>query len=171
MAGFLREVRRTLPLKHVFFVRYAAAAPLGVFGIMQLSMEDVSLRPVLTEAGLPFVGFNSYFVPIVEIIVAFLLATGYFARPAAAVGGIIMAVALYAHGVADWPGEMTPLVPFGVLLCCMYTLWRGAGAWSADLAMWELMPQGDEASSVRTLRAAEIEEHNQPVDMGRSAHA
>lgn len=170
MAEFLREVRRTLPLKRAFFVRYAAAAPLGVFGIMQLMMEDVSLRTVLTEAGLPLVGFNSIFVPIVEIVVAFLLATGFFARPAAAVGGIIMAVALYAHGVANWPGEMTPLVPFAVLLCCMYTLWRGAGAWSADLAMWERTPEGE--GPVQTVRPADLEEHRETSDVGRrSAHA
>jgi uncharacterized membrane protein YphA (DoxX/SURF4 family) len=169
MAGFLREVRRTLPLKHAFFVRYAAGAPLGVFGIMHLTMDDVSLRPVLTAAGLPLAGFNSLFVPIVEIIVAFLLATGFHARPAAAIGGIVMAVALYAHGVADWPGEMTPLVPLGVLLCCMYTLWRGAGAWSADLAMWERAPEGE--GPVRTLRAADVEEHREARDRGRSAHA
>jgi uncharacterized membrane protein YphA (DoxX/SURF4 family) len=169
MAGFLREIRRTLPLKHVFFIRYAAAAPLGVFGIMQLSMEDVSLRPVLEEAGLPLVGFNSIFVPVVEIIVAFLLATGYLARFGAAVGGVIMAVALYAHGVADWAGEMTPLVPLGVLLCCMYTLWRGAGEWSADLAIWEGMPP--EEGLVRTLRAGDVEEHAQGADVGRSAPA
>ncbi len=169
MAGLLSDIRRTLPLKHLFFVRYAAAVPLGVFGIMQLTMEDVALRPILREAGLPLVGFNSIFVPVVEIAVAFLLATGYFARLAAAVGGIIMAVALYAHGVADWPGEMTPLVPLAVLLCCMYTLWRGAGAWSADLAMWELAPQSD--GDVRMLRSSDVEEHRHAQELGRSAHA
>ncbi len=92
----------------------------------------------LIAAGLPFYTLSRLTVPYVELVLGIVLAIGIFARPAAVVVIFMMLVATYVHMVVDDPTlfplqPSEPIIPFFVIAMSVYTLWRGAGAWSMDL--------------------------------------
>ena len=77
-------------------------------------------------------------MPFVEIAVGAALAAGAFARLASVVVMSIMVVATYVHVVVDDPSlfplqPSEPIIPLVVMAVSSFILWRGAGAWSADL--------------------------------------
>jgi uncharacterized membrane protein YphA (DoxX/SURF4 family) len=67
-----------------------------------------------------------------------VLAVGVFARPASLVVVGIMVPAVYVHLVVHDPSLFplqpnAPIIPIVVIMMAALVLWRGAGAWSADL--------------------------------------
>ncbi len=129
----MHPLRTTSNLKHVLVPRLIAGLPLLVIGVMHLT-GAAPMRPILEAARIPLVDFNAVAAPAGEVLAALLLLSGGMAR----IGGLIalgaMSVAIYAHIVADWGDEPPIALPIVVLACSAYVLWRGAGAWSLDLA-------------------------------------
>ncbi|MEE9288956.1 MAG: DoxX family protein [Bacteroidota bacterium] len=94
----------------------------------------------LTQANIPFYTLSLWLGPIVEMVVGLLLVSGFLSRIGGLIGVAFMIVATYAHLVVDPEflpfGNVTSfhvLVPLMVLAGSAYVLWRGGGAWSADL--------------------------------------
>jgi len=92
----------------------------------------------LTAANIPLHAFNMWFVPITETAVGLLLLYGLFSR----IGGLVvigqMLVATYVHLVVTDPAlfplqPTEPIIPIIAISTAVYVLWRGGGAWSADL--------------------------------------
>ena len=99
----------------------------------------------LIAAGLPFYTLSRWTVPYVELVLGIVLAIGIFTRPAAVVVILMMLVATYVHMVVDDPSlfplqPSEPIIPFLVIAMSVYTLWRGAGAWSMDLRASRELP-------------------------------
>ncbi len=125
------RIRETKPAKEVIVFRLIAGLPLVLFGTMHL-IGSPPMRPILEAANIPLPGLNAVFAPIVQVLAGLLLLSGAFARVGALLAAPTMVVALYSHAVADWDDEPTPLIAVAVLVCSLYVLWRGAGAWSLD---------------------------------------
>jgi len=92
----------------------------------------------LEAAGIPMHGLVLYTFPIVEMVLGILLLVGLHARISAALAAVSMAVATYVHIVIDDPSlfPLQPVEPIGPLVflaMLIYTVIRGAGAWSIDL--------------------------------------
>ena len=92
----------------------------------------------LEAAELPMQNLSRTIVPLVEIALGSLLLRGLFARVAALGSIVIMCVATYVHLKADDPSlypsqPVEPYIPLVAIALSLYVLWRGAGAWSADL--------------------------------------
>ncbi len=94
----------------------------------------------LTQANIPFYTLSLWLGPIVEMVVGLLLVSGFLSRIGGLIGVAFMIAAAYAHLVVDpnfLPfGNVTNfhvLVPLMILAGSAYVLWRGGGAWSADL--------------------------------------
>ena len=92
----------------------------------------------LVAAGIPFHEFVLYTFPVVEMVLGILLLVGLHSRISAAFAAASMVVATYVHIVIDDPSlfPLQPVVPIGplaLLAMLIYTLFRGAGAWSIDL--------------------------------------
>jgi len=92
----------------------------------------------LAAASIPFSELSFIIVPVVEVFVGISLILGWHARLSALVGSIVMLVATYVHLVADDPSlfPLQPVEPIGPLVLLaglLYILFKGAGAWSADV--------------------------------------
>jgi len=92
----------------------------------------------LEAAGIPLHGLVLYTFPIVEMVLGILLLVGLHARISAALAAVSMAVATYVHIVIDDPSlfplqPVEPIGPLVLLAMLIYTVIRGAGAWSIDL--------------------------------------
>ena len=133
-------IRNTTDDKAAGVLRLLLAMVFLMTGVMKLVV------PVLAEAwsgqllaaNLPFYMLSRWSVPFVEIAVGVALAVGAFARVASVVVMAIMVVATYVHVVVDDPSlfplqPSEPIVPLVVMAVSSFILWRGAGAWSADL--------------------------------------
>ena len=99
----------------------------------------------LIAAGIPFYTLSRWTVPYVELVLGIVLAIGIFTRPAAVVVILMMLVATYVHMVVDDPSlfplqPSEPIIPLLVIAMSVYTLWRGAGAWSMDLRATRELP-------------------------------
>lgn len=127
----LASIRQTAALKHVIVARLIAGLPLVGMGMMHL-IGAGPIMPILEAARIPLPEVNAVLAPVVEVVAGLLLLSGAFARVGAALGCASMAVAVYAHVVADWPDEPPIVLPIAVLLAALYVLWRGGGAWSMD---------------------------------------
>jgi uncharacterized membrane protein YphA (DoxX/SURF4 family) len=130
----------TFDNKVVGTIRLLLAVLFLMTGAMKL------LIPILAEAwstqlfaaNLPLYSITRWTVPFVEIALGILLGVGLYTRPAIVVVMGIMVVATYVHLVVDDPSlfplqPSEPIIPLVVLVMSAYTLWRGGGAWSADL--------------------------------------
>ena len=92
----------------------------------------------LLAANLPLYTLTRWAVPILEIVLGVVLATGVLARPAVTVVMGLMVVATYVHVVVEDPSlfplqPSEPIIPVVVIVLSVYVLWRGAGSWSRDL--------------------------------------
>ncbi len=92
----------------------------------------------LSAANIPFQEFVQYTFPVVETVLGILLLAGLHARISAAVAAASMVVATYVHIVIDDPSlfplqPVEPIGPLVLLAMLIYTVIRGAGAWSIDL--------------------------------------
>ncbi len=109
----------------------------GVMKLVSPILGDVWSGQLLA-ANLPFYSLTLWTVPFVEIGVGVALTVGLHARLASVIVMGIMVVATYVHVVVDDPTlfplqPSEPVIPLIVLLMSAYIVWRGAGAWSADL--------------------------------------
>jgi len=138
----IRALLSTRPLKHIIVARLIAGLPLVGIGAMHLA-GAAPMRPILEAAGIPMPGLNATLAPLMEILAGALLLSGAAARVGAAIAVLSMAVALYAHTVADWQDEPPVVLPLAVLLAALYVLARGAGAWSVDLGATRMLPRDD----------------------------
>ncbi len=125
------NIRETRAGKEAVLFRLIAGLPLAVFATMHL-VGAAPMKPILEAADIPLPGINAVVAPIVQVLASVLLLSGAFARLGGLLAAGTMAVALYSHAVADWQDEPSPLIAAAVLVCSLYILWRGAGAWSLD---------------------------------------
>jgi len=127
----MNKLLSTGPLTHLAIVRITAAVPLLGIGAMHLT-GAAPMRPIIDAAGLPMPALGAIAAPLGEILAGILLVSGAASRLGALLGAVIMAVALYAHIVADWPDEPPLPLPIAVLALCLYIAIRGGGRWSID---------------------------------------
>ncbi len=109
-------------------------------GVMKLAVPSLAAAwsGQLLAAELPFYALTRWTVPFVEMAVGVVLAVGVLARLASLVVVGIMVPATYVHLVVHDPSLFplqpnAPIIPIVVVLMAALVLWRGAGAWSADL--------------------------------------
>ncbi len=134
------NIRNTSDDKVAGVVRLLLAMIFVMAGVMKL------VSPILGDiwsgqlqaANLPFYSLTRWTVPFVEIGVGVALTVGLYARLASVIVMGIMVAATYVHLVVDDPTlfplqPSEPIVPLIVLVMGAYIVWRGAGAWSADL--------------------------------------
>jgi len=92
----------------------------------------------LVAANIPLQEFVLFTFPIIEMALGFLLLVGFHARISASIAAASMIVATYVHLVIDDPSlfplqPVEPIGPLVLLAMLIYTVIRGAGAWSIDL--------------------------------------
>ena len=134
------NIRNTSDDKVAGVVRLSLAMIFVMAGVMKLVapiLGDIWSRQLLA-ANLPFYSLTRWTVPFVEIGVGVALTVGLYARLASVIVMGIMVAATYVHLVVDDPTlfplqPSEPVVPLIVLVMSAYIVWRGAGAWSADL--------------------------------------
>jgi putative oxidoreductase len=130
-------VRATGSQFHLLLLRLAAAAPLLGIGTAHVFVAEAPMRPLVEAAGIPLAAVVAPVAVAVEIVAGVSLLLGYWARLGAALAIPTMAGAVYSHlAIGVWPNgpenEPPMALPFAVLLCAAYVLWRGAGRWSLD---------------------------------------
>jgi uncharacterized membrane protein YphA (DoxX/SURF4 family) len=136
----LRTIFHTGYDKFLGSVRIALGILFLMTGLMKLFIPELraAFSGQLTAASIPFQDFNMWFVPITETAVGLLLLYGLFSR----IGGLVviglMLVATYVHLVVTDPAlfplqPTEPIIPIIAIGAAVYVLWRGGGAWSADL--------------------------------------
>ncbi len=134
------NIRNTSDDKVGGVVRLLLAMIFVMAGVMKLVapvLGDVWSGQLLA-ANVPFYSLTRWAVPFVEIGVGVALTVGLYARLASVIVMGIMVAATYVHLVVDDPTlfplqPSEPIVPLIVLVMGAYIVWRGAGAWSADL--------------------------------------
>ena len=136
----LVDLRRTTDDKLAGTIRVLLGLLFVMTGVMKLvvPMLAEAWSGQLMAAGLPFYTLSRWSVPFVEMAVGAALLIGVHTRLAGAVVVGIMMVATYVHLVVDDPSlfplqPSEPIIPAVVVVLTAYVLWRGAGAWSADL--------------------------------------
>ena len=133
-------IRTTSNDKIAGVVRLLLAMIFVMTGVMKLvvPMLGEAWSGQLLAANLPFYTLTRWTVPFVEIAVGVALTVGIYARLASVIVIGIMVPATYVHLVVDDPTlfplqPSEPVVPLIVMLMSAYIVWRGAGAWIADL--------------------------------------
>ncbi len=92
----------------------------------------------ISAANIPFPELVEYSFPVIEAVLGIMLLVGLHARISALIASISMVVATYVHVVVDDPSlfPLQPIEPIGpiiLIVMLLYTVVRGAGAWSIDL--------------------------------------
>ena len=138
------DIRNTSDDKAAGVVRLLLAMIFVMTGVMKLvvPMLGEAWSGQLLAANMPFYSLTRWTMPFVEIGVGVALTVGLYARLASVLVMGIMVVATYVHLVIDDPTlfplqPSEPVIPLIVLLMSAYVVWRGAGAWSADLRAME----------------------------------
>lgn len=134
------HIRNTSDDKLAGVVRLLLATIFVMTGVMKLvvPMLAEAWSGQLLAANLPFYSLTRWTVPFVEIGVGVALTVGLYGRLASILVMGIMVPATYVHLVVDDPTlfplqPSEPVIPLVVMLMSAYIVWRGAGAWSADL--------------------------------------
>jgi uncharacterized membrane protein YphA (DoxX/SURF4 family) len=109
----------------------------GILKIVVPSLGE-AFSGQLVAANIPLKEFVLYTFPVIEAVLGVLLLVGFHARISASVAAASMFVATYVHIVIDDPSlfPLQPIEPIGplvLLAMLIYTVIRGAGAWSIDL--------------------------------------
>ena len=140
MNRILVPLRKTDPRRPPGVIRILLGLLFLSTGLMKILVPDLraAFSGQLTEASIPFHGWNMWVVPVAEILVGVLLLAGLYSRMAAFAAAIMMIVATYVHLVVHDPDlfplqPQAPTIPIVALVLCAYVLWRGGGSWSADL--------------------------------------
>ena len=109
----------------------------GILKIVVPSLGE-AFSGQLTAANIPLQAFVQFTFPVAETVLGILLLIGFHARLSALVAAASMVVATYVHIVINDPSlfPLQPVEPIGPLMLIsmlIYTVIRGAGAWSIDL--------------------------------------
>lgn len=133
-------LRRTSDSNVSAAVRFMLALIFLMTGPMKLLVPNLAeaWSGQLLAANLPFYTLTLTAVPYFELALGVILALGIFARPAVVAVIGIMLPATYVHLVVDDPTLFPlqpnePIIPLVVMAMGIYTLLKGAGAWSLDL--------------------------------------
>ena len=136
----IASLRKTTDDKLAGGIRVFVGILFVMTGVMKLAvpMLGEAFSGQLIAAGLPFYELNVRLVPFVEIIAGATMLAGFFTRLVSLLIIGMMVVATYVHIVADDPSlfplqPSEPIIPLAVIAMSAYLLWRGGGAWSADL--------------------------------------
>jgi uncharacterized membrane protein YphA (DoxX/SURF4 family) len=134
------DLRITSESKALGIVRIILGMIFFMTGVMKLffSVFTESWMGQLVYAGIPFITFNFWFVPIMETMLGIQLLKGTYSRVASLVIIPIMLVAFYVHIAVDNPAlfPLQPslsIVPIIVIIMTVVILKSGGGAWSEDL--------------------------------------
>ena len=146
IAKSMSEETKKKPRKHLFFIRLIAGVVLLFFGILHFIRPD-NFQDILLATKVPFVEFNLYFVPIVEVVVGVFFVIGFLTRLSAIAGAVTMIVATVStvqlmkmtpdnlpDGLTRVPYSPPIFVPIIIGLMAIYLIFRGAGAWGLDRA-------------------------------------
>jgi len=109
-------------------------------GLLKLTVPSLAaaFSGQISAADIPFPVFVEYSFPVVETVLGVMLLVGLHARISALIAAMSMVVATYVHVVIDDPGlfplqPVEPIGPLVLIIMLLYTVIRGAGAWSVDL--------------------------------------
>ena len=136
----MTNLRKTKENKFIGVVRIILGIIFFMTGVMKLfiSMFTEAWMGQLVYAGIPFITFNFWFIPILETVLGVLLLKGSYSRVASALIIPIMLVAFYVHIAVDNPAlypiqPALPIVPVIVIIMAVVILKSGGGSWSKDL--------------------------------------
>ena len=134
------DLRKTSDSKFPGVIRIILGMIFFMTGVMKLfiPMFTEAWMGQLVHAGIPFIAFNFWFVPIMETVLGFLLLRGTYSRIASMAIIPIMLAAFYVHIAVDDPTlfplqPKLPIVPVIVMNMAVVILISGGGSWSKDL--------------------------------------
>jgi putative oxidoreductase len=134
------DLRKTSDSKFPGVIRIILGMIFFMTGVMKLfiPMFTEAWLGQLIHAGIPFIAFNFWFVPIMETALGILLLRGTYSRIASVVIIPIMLAAFYVHIAVDDPAlfplqPKLPIVPVIVMNMAVIILKSGGGSWSQDL--------------------------------------
>ncbi|MFQ5545308.1 MAG: DoxX family protein [Acidiferrobacterales bacterium] len=121
-------------------LRIVAGIVFLLAGLLKMTVPSlgVAFAGQISAASIPFPELTEYSFPVVETVLGVMLLAGLHARISALIAAMSMVVATYVHLVVDDPAlfPLQPVEPIGPLVLIamlLYTVFRGAGAWSMDL--------------------------------------
>ena len=134
------DLRKTSDSKFPGVIRIILGMIFFMTGVMKLfiPMFTEAWMGQLVHAGIPFIAFNFWFVPIMETALGILLLRGTYSRVASLAIIPIMLAAFYVHIAVDDPAlfplqPKLPIVPVIVMNMAVVILISGSGSWSKDL--------------------------------------
>jgi len=134
------DLRKTSDSKFPGVIRIILGMIFFMTGVMKLfiPMFTEAWMGQLVHAGIPFITFNFWFVPIMGTVLGFLLLRGTYSRIASMAIIPIMLAAFYVHIAVDDPTlfplqPKLPIVPVIVMNMAVVILISGSGSWSKDL--------------------------------------
>jgi uncharacterized membrane protein YphA (DoxX/SURF4 family) len=109
----------------------------GVLKVVVPSLGE-AFSGQLVAANIPLKEFVLVAFPVIETVLGILLLVGFHARISASVAAASMVIATYVHIAIDDPSlfplqPVEPVGPLMLLAMLIYTVLRGAGAWSIDV--------------------------------------
>lgn len=136
----LNELRITSSDKLGGVLRLLGGAIFLMAGVLKIAVPSlgVAFSGQLVAASIPLPGLVQLIFPVIEAVLGILLLFGLYARISALLAALSMVVATYVHIVIEDPSlfPLQPIEPIGPLMLIamlLYTVIRGAGAWSIDL--------------------------------------
>jgi len=134
------DLRKTSDNKFIGVIRFILGMIFFMTGVMKLFIPTFTEAWMgqLVYAGIPFITFNFWFVPIMETVLGMLMLKGTYSRVASLAIIPIMFVAFYVHVAVDNPALFPlqpelPVVPVVVIMMAVVILKSGGGSWSEDL--------------------------------------
>ena len=135
-----KDWRKTTNDKVGGTLRIVAGVIFLMAGVLKIAVPSLgaAFAGQISAASIPFPELVEHSFPVVEAVLGILLLVGLHARISALIAAISMLVATYVHIVVDDPSlfPLQPIEPIGPLMLLsmlLYTVFRGAGAWSVDL--------------------------------------
>ena len=138
------SLRKTSNSKLLLIFRLLVGLPLLFFGILHF-IKLAAFTNILIASGMPFVEFNTFAAPVVEVLAGVLLLPGWFTRLGGVLAMFAMAPAIYGTLAIDAltlenlpPGleaipQVPPLfVPIALLLFGVLLAFYGGGGFSLD---------------------------------------
>jgi putative oxidoreductase len=136
----IKDIRKTSESKFLGVIRVVLGIIFLMTGVMKLFFPTFTEAWLgqLTQAGIPLVTLNFFFVPAIEIILGLLLLKGFYTRFFTLIIFPMMLVAIYVHFEVEdanlFPIQPKfPIVPIIVIIMAIMLLRKGAGCWSDDL--------------------------------------
>ena len=121
-------------------LRFVTGMVFLMAGLLKLAVPSLgaAFSGQISAANIPFSELVQHVFPVIEAILGIMLLVGLHARISALIASMSMVVATYVHVVVDDPAlfPLQPIEPIGPLVLIsmlLYTVIRGAGAWSVDL--------------------------------------